>query len=87
MKASRSLSPEQFSTLLSVYTFLKGVTTTLETGEPCKSLDTEAQQLLLDDLAQARSLRDFGQFCTAKLLEHFPELHEWRVTGQGGGVS
>jgi hypothetical protein len=75
MQASRSLSSEQFAALQTVFIFLEGVTTHLDTGNgPTSQSDTEL----------TRTMRDMGRLCISKMLTAFPDLQVWRVLGNGG---
>jgi hypothetical protein len=71
MQTNGSLSPEQFSTLRSVYTFLEAATS---------RFDYESTS---EDSEVSRALADFGRFCSSKMQASFPCVAEWRVLGGG----
>lgn len=75
MQANGSLSPEQFATLQTVYTFLKSVTA---------SLDTTYRPTTDTDLELTKTVRELGLYATDRLLTSFPTLAEWAALGDGG---
>jgi hypothetical protein len=75
MQASRSLSSEQFAALQTVFIFLEGVTT---------HLDSDNRPTGDADIELTRTVRDMGRLCISKMLTAFPDLQVWRVLGNGG---
>ena len=73
MQANGSLSPEQFSTLQSVYTYLKAVTAHLDT----RTIDADAEV--------SKTVHDLGLYCIDRMIAAFPSLAEWAAIGGGGG--
>jgi len=75
MQAPVSL-PEQRSTLESTYTFLRGAGVFLEAVQPA---------LTGEDRLNAENLRQLAALCEHKLVESFPDLHEWLAERTRGG--
>jgi len=78
MQAPGSLSAVQRQSLESTYACFQGVTAFLE------SVENKFQP---DDKLLAVNLRDLAGVCEHKLVESFPDLHEWLAERTRGGVS
>lgn len=74
MQANRSLSPEQFATLQTVFTFLESVSITL---------DSQTRPTTATDIELTRTVRDLGLYCRDRMLTAFPDLQVWRALGNG----
>jgi len=72
----RSLSAVQRHSLESAYACFQGVTAFLESVEA---------KLPPDEKLIAENLRDLAGVCEHRLVESFPELHEWLAARTGGG--
>ena len=68
MQAPGSLSAVQRHSLESAYACFQGVTAFLESVE---------NKLQPDDKLIAGNLRDLAGVCKHRLIESFPELHQW----------
>lgn len=78
MQAPDSLSAVQRDSLESTFVCFKGITAFLE---PLES------KLAPDERLIAGNLRTLAGVCGHKLIEGFPELHQWLVEWTRGGVS
>ena len=79
MQAPCSLSAVHRDSLESAFTCFKGITPFLESIE--SKLDPDEKLI-------AGNLRDLAGVCERKLVEAFPELHQWlKEWEQRGGVS
>jgi hypothetical protein len=78
MQAHRSLSAVQRYSLESTYACFEGVAAFLESIE---------SNLPPDEKLLAESLRELAGVCEHKLIESFPELHQWLAEWTRGGVS
>ena len=70
------MNPQQRDALESVFTTLKGVSAFLQ------SIDS----LRADERLQANNLLDLADLSESKMVEAFPELHNWLAEWLRGGV-
>jgi hypothetical protein len=78
MQAQNSLSAKQRDSLESFFTLIKGTEVLLEAVHPF---------LQPHEKLAAFNLRDLATLSERKLLEAFPEMHEWLAEWVRGGGS
>ena len=78
MQARNSLSAKQRDSLESFFTFIKGAQVLLEAVHPF---------LQPHEKLAAFNLRDLATLSERKLMDAFPEMHEWLTAWTRGGVS
>jgi hypothetical protein len=86
MEAGRTLSPEQKACLESVYTFIWGAVVFFdELSGPNATWRFDLWPP--EQKMHIANLHDLGEACKHKLVDSFPELHEWLAEWSRGGVS
>lgn len=78
MEPNRSLSAKQRDSLESFFTLIKGTQVLLEAVHPF---------LQPHEKLAAFNLRDLATLAERKLLDAFPEMHEWLAEWTRGGAS